>query len=182
MEPDQPNQLRALIERLARLSESEDWNDDLNPAQMAALRYLAAANRFSRAPSHVAAFSGSTRGTVSQTLRALDRKGLLTEARSEHDRRSISYSVTEAGRRLVGTRRTLDMAAGALPPERITMLETGLADLLRALLAARGGKPFGLCHQCRYHERRGAAGYCRLLNIDLEPAERDQICHEQEPA
>lgn len=182
MKTDRPNQLRALIERVARLSESEDWNDDLNPAQMAALRYLAAANRFSRAPSHVAAFSGSTRGTVSQTLRALERKGLVTEARSENDRRSISYSVTEAGRQLVGSARILDTAVATLPPEHIRMLEMGLADLLRTMLAARGGKPFGLCHQCRHHEHRGPAGYCRLLDVDLEPAERDQICHEQEPA
>lgn len=176
------HQIRALIERLARLSESEDWAGDLNPAQMAALSYLSNANRFSRAPSHVAAFSGSTRGTVSQTLRALERKGLVTEARSQNDRRSISYSVTAEGRDLARSGKALDTAIASLPPGRAQALEQGLGDVLRTLLAVQGGRSFGLCRQCRHHERRGSAGYCHLLKVDLEPAETEQICHEHEPA
>ena len=176
------HQIRALIERLARLSESEDWAGDLNPAQMAALSYLSNANRFSRAPSHVATFSGSTRGTVSQTLRALERKGLVTEARSQNDRRSISYSVTAEGRDLARSGKALDTAIASLPPDRAQALERGLGDVLRALLAVQGGRSFGLCRQCRHHEPRGSDGYCRLLKVDLEPAETEQICHEHEPA
>lgn len=176
------NQIRALIERLARLSESEDWAGELNPAQMAALSYLSNANRFSRAPSHVAAFSGSTRGTVSQTLRALERKGLVTEARSQNDRRSISYSVTAEGRDLAMSGKALDKAIVSLSPDRVQALEQGLGDVLRTLLAVQGGRSFGLCRLCRHHERRGSAGYCHLLKVDLEQAETDQICHEQEPA
>lgn len=176
------NQIRALIERLARLSEAEDWAGDLNPAQMSALSYLANANRFSRAPSHVASFSGATRGTVSQTLRALERKGLVTESRSPNDRRSISYSVTVEGRDLALGAKALDNAIGSLPPARAQALAQGLGDILRNLLAARGGKTFGICRQCRHHERRGSAGYCHLLQLDLEPAETEQICHEHEPA
>lgn len=176
------NQIRALIERIARLSESEDWAGELNPAQMSALSYLAIANRFSRAPSHVASFSGSTRGTVSQTLRALERKGLVTENRSQNDRRSISYSVTVEGRDLAQSGKALDNAIASLPPGKARALEQGLGDILRTLLAARGGKAFGMCRQCRHHERRGSAGYCHLLKVDLERAETEQICHEQEPA
>lgn len=176
------NQIRALIERLARLSESEDWAGELNPAQMAALSYLSNANRFSRAPSHVAAFSGSTRGTVSQTLRALERKGLVTEARSQNDRRSISYSVTAEGRDLARSGKALDTAIASLPSGSAQALEQGLGDVLRALLAVQGGRSFGLCRQCRHHEPRGSDGYCHLLKVDLEPVETEQICHEQEPA
>ncbi|WP_412051314.1 MarR family winged helix-turn-helix transcriptional regulator [Hoeflea sp. Naph1] len=182
MTPAQPNQVRILIERLSRLSDSEDWNSDLNPAQMQALRYLASANRFSRAPSHVAAFSGATRGTVSQTLRALERKGLVTEARSQTDRRSISYAVTAAGRALAHSARIIDQALAELAPEQVEVLEQGLAAVLRSVIAARGGKTFGLCHQCCHHQRRGDAAYCRVLEVDLEPAEKNQICHEHEPA
>ena len=177
-----PNQIRALIERLARLSEAEDWAGELNPAQMAALSYLANANRFSRAPSHVASFSGSTRGTVSQTLRALERKGLVTETRSQNDRRSISYSITAEGRDLALSGKALDKAIASLPPDRAQALEQGLGDVLRTLLAEQGGRSFGLCRRCRHHEPRGTAGFCHLLKVDLEPAETEQICHEHEPA
>jgi DNA-binding MarR family transcriptional regulator len=85
-------QIRALINRLARLDAAETWEVDLNPAQLAALDYLVRANRFSRAPSQVAEYLGTTRGTMSQTLKSLVRKGYLTERGSESDRRSISYT------------------------------------------------------------------------------------------
>mgnify|MGYP003676257545 CR=1 FL=1 len=179
---NQPNQIRALIERLSRLSEAEDWAGDLNPAQMAALRYLNSANRFSRAPSHLAAFSGSTRGTASQTLRALERKDLVTEARSESDRRSISYAVTEDGLQLTQSEKAMNQAIDGLTQDQKQTLQGSLSDVLRTLLTARGGKPFGLCRQCRHHEIRGDGGYCQLLAVNLDPAEKDQICHEQEPA
>lgn len=177
-----PQRIRALIERLAKLSEAEDWAEDLNPAQMTALTYLVRANRFSRAPSHVAAYSGSTRGTVSQTLRALERKGLVTESRSQSDRRSISFEVTDSGQSLASAQKTLDQVLADLPSESAAALELGLDAVLRGLIQARGGKVFGICRTCRHHLEQGAGGYCRLLAVNLQPAEIGQICHEHETA
>lgn len=174
--------IRALIERLSRLAEGEDWSNDLNPAQMSALRYLSRANRFSRAPSHVAAFSGSTRGTVSQTLRALERKGLVTETRSERDRRSIVYETTDAGRALATDGKGFDAALDSLFAAEAGDLEQLLDKVLRQLLLDRGGRSFGICRQCRFHEVRPMGGYCRLLSVDLDQHETRQICHEYEDA
>ena len=182
MTPSTPQRSRALIERLARLSEGEDWAGDLNPAQMTALNYLARANRFSRAPSHVASYCGSTRGTVSQTLRALERKGLVVQSRSMTDRRSIAFEVTEAGLALVSSQKTIDQALADLPPGMASALEQGLDTVLRRMIEARGGKAFGICNTCRHHRAVEAGGHCRLLSINLEPAEIGQICHEHEPA
>jgi DNA-binding MarR family transcriptional regulator len=84
-----------LIDRLGRLNAAEEWNGPLNPSQFAALSYLARANRFSRAPSHVADYLATTRGTASQTLKALARKELIAESRLEEDKRSIRYDVTD---------------------------------------------------------------------------------------
>jgi len=77
MEPASRHHIRELIERLARVSAADEWADDLNPTQKAALAYLARANQYSRSPSQVAEFLAATRGTVSQTLKALARKGLI---------------------------------------------------------------------------------------------------------
>jgi DNA-binding MarR family transcriptional regulator len=161
--------LRLLIDRLVRLAAAEAWEGALNPSQAAALRYLAAANRFSRAPSQVAEYLAATRGTVSQTLIALERKGLIAAAPGA-DRRRISYVVTEAGQ----------AALGPDGPQDREMAQA-VAALVRQMLAARGGRPFGLCHECRHHEARGAGGWCRLLKVELAPHEAGQICHEQDP-
>lgn len=174
--------LRDLLHRVARLLASEGWGDDLNPTQRAALAYLVRANRFSRAPSHVADYLAATRGTVSQTLKALRRKGLVEEARSETDRRSVVLEPTEAGRACVGTADALDAALAGLPEAQAAALETGLGDLVSDLLKRRGGRSFGICRTCRHHEGRPDGGHCRLLRVDLAPFETGQLCHEHAEA
>ncbi len=168
----------ALIDRLARLHAAEAWAHDLNPSQTAALAYLAQANRFSRAPSHLADYLGSTRGTVSQTLKALTRKGLVAEHRSATDRRTLRYDLTPAGQAATAKPRELEDILQSLPDARADLLNNALADLLRTLLSARGERSFGLCHTCTHHENRGEGGYCRLLKVALQPPETQQICHE----
>jgi DNA-binding MarR family transcriptional regulator len=173
--------LRPLIDRLARLSLSEDWAGDLNPSQRAALRYLARANRFSRAPSHLADYLGATRGTVSQTLAALERKSLVTEVRSASDRRRISLDLTAQGRAALGGTQAIDHVLDRLEEREAAALEAGLEAVLTGLLQQRGSRPFGLCRGCRYHQATGDGLACGLLKVPLTPEEAGQICHEQVP-
>lgn len=63
-----------LIDRLDRLARNGEVSGDLNPAQWEALRFVSRANRFSRTPAALAEYLGSTRGTVSQTLIALEKR------------------------------------------------------------------------------------------------------------
>ncbi len=151
-------QIRGLITRLARIDAGEGWADDLNPAQRAALDYLGQANRFSRSPSHVAEYLGTTRGTMSQTLKVLVRKGYVTELRSEADKRTISYALTQAGRNaILGSGLLARVAGGSAgkPPRRAATgparhaarspgreRQPGLRDLpgLPPFHGARGGR------------------------------------------
>lgn len=176
---DMTDQLRALINRLARLDATGTWADDLNPAQIAALEYLARANRFSRAPSHVADYLGTTRGTTSQTLKALERKAYLTERRSEVDKRSISYDLTDTGRARAMRNGSLRETIEALPDQEKQYLVNGLSEILTARLAAGQRRAFGICRTCRYHRATGDGAFCALLSIRLAPAETTQICYEQ---
>ncbi len=168
----------SLIDRLARLNAAEAWSSDLNPSQAAALGYLASANRFSRAPSNVADYLGSTRGTVSQTLKALARKGLAEEVASDEDRRKIRYDVTQSGLTILSGMRVLDRALAALPATDGARLDQALSGLLHACLKQNGQRSFGLCRTCVHHQTTRDAGFCRLLNVALSPEERKMICHE----
>jgi DNA-binding MarR family transcriptional regulator len=179
MTNDQKNRLSDLFDRIARLRAAESWQDDLNPSQRAALEFLGRANRFSRSPSQVADYLASTRGTVSQTLKSLLRKGLVEEVRSETDKRSISYEVTPRGLALLSANRKASTMADLADGEA-KVLTNLLERFLHAMLAQRGGRSFGICSTCKYHSHRKGGGYCRLLEIDLLPAETGQICHEHE--
>jgi DNA-binding MarR family transcriptional regulator len=174
-----PHQIRALITRLARLDATETWDSDLHPAQIAALDYLARANRFSRAPSQVAEFLGTTRGTTSQTLKSLVRKGFLTETPSQADKRSVIHDVTPAGLELVASNRALEGAVTTLPPAQQEVLAESLSAVLAAQLAAKGERAFGICKSCVHHRASASGAKCALLMLHLTPQETTQICFEQ---
>ncbi|AHD11577.1 MarR family transcriptional regulator [Phaeobacter gallaeciensis] len=172
------SRIRSLINRLARIDAAGGWSGSLNPAQYAALDYLGRANRYSRAPSHVAEFLGTTRGTMSQTLKALARKGFVQEQPKTGDQRSISYGLTAEGLALAEAPSVIGAALSELEDQVAEALESALAATLRTALDARGGRAFGLCKTCQFHDTGPAHGYCTLLNLPLQPGDRDLICVE----
>lgn len=174
-----PTHLRALIDRLARLVQSEDMDGDLNPAQMTALSYLSRANRFSRSPACVADYLQSTGGAVAQILVALERKGFIEGQSSANDRRSLTYRLTPLGQARIEDRRGFDAAIETLPNPQAVALEGALDLLLKGLVQQRGGKSFGVCRTCRHHTPREAgSGWCNMLRLPLTAQESGELCQE----
>ncbi len=166
-----------LLDRLARLHAARRRAVALTDAQCVALEYLARANRFSRSPSVIADYLATTRGTASQTLKALAEKGLIVEVAAEGDRRQRRYALTQQGRDLVE-----GWFATASEADTVEALQAA-RTLLRGLVAATGGKTFGLCRDCRHH-RVGPGGgrSCGLLKLALALEEAGQLCHEFQEA
>ncbi len=172
--------IRALMNRLARLDSASSWAGDLNPVQRSALEYLRDANRFSRSPSHVAEFLGTTRGTMSQTLKALLRKGYVEEVRSDSDKRSISYALTKAGTVMLEDDGVVAVALTKLTDTEVCALENGLGQTLRQALSLNDAKSFGQCKTCRFHQTEGTSAYCKLLSLPLAQADTMKICVEHQ--
>lgn len=182
-----PGDPSALLERLARLVQNDAHAEGLKPTQWEALRFLARANRFSRSPGALTAYLGTTKGTVSQTLRALERKALIEKRPVEGDRRGVRLELTPAGEALL-QRDPLSELRTSLADLTIAerdVLGSSLEDLLRDMLARRGHRPFGQCRTCRYfnptHEG-GAPYFCGLLEEPLSGPDSEKICAEQTPA
>src|SRR6266540_3826854 len=85
------------LERLSRLMRASEFGDGLNPAQWEALRYLARANRFSNSPGALTRYLAATKGTISQTVIALERKGYIAKANRPGEKRSIILTLTARG-------------------------------------------------------------------------------------
>ncbi|MCM0020157.1 MAG: MarR family transcriptional regulator [Tagaea sp.] len=170
-----------LIGRLDRLARAGERSGDLNPAQWDALRYLARANRFSRTPAALAEFLGSTRGTVSQTIIALEAKGFVHKRASARDGRSVDLELTGAGRAALGGDSLAGLAEDLAAGTDASKLADALAAGLRAALARRGGKAFGVCRTCRHIRTDGKAApfRCGLLDEPLSAADSELICVEQ---
>lgn len=174
--------IRNLIERIVRINAAEEWSDEVSPTQLAALSYLVQANRFSRSPSQVAEFMATTRGTVSQTLKVLARKGLIEKKQSDTDRRWASYQVTNAGLEALKRLTVIDEVLEGLDSETTNALAIGLETLVRDALKARGRRRFGVCKTCRYYKHKKSGGFCTLLHEELTTKDASQICHEYQDA
>lgn len=175
-----------LLERIGRLIRTDEQVGGLYPAQWSALRYLARANRFSCTPMALTNYLGSTRGTISQTLIALERKDLIKRTRSVRDKRSVNIELTIAGRTLLERDpihdlvSNIELASFAGPGDPNKILE----PILLQLIAANGGQPFGQCKTCRHFkvqtEKPATEPYfCDLLSVGLSLVDSEKICAEQ---
>lgn len=155
----------------------------LSLAQLDALAYLSACNRYSDTPAAVAEFLDTTRGTASQSLLALERKGLVVRTGDPRDRRVSHLAPTDAGRRIAA--RAADDLIGrrvAALGERAGDLAALLEEVLAGAQRERGGRTFGPCGTCVH--LRGDAGdhRCGVTGEPLTDAETGLRCAEHAPA
>ena len=173
-----------MIVHLARTGAGGAGVAGLTPGQWAVLRYFARANRFSRTPSAFAAFHAATRGTSSQAIKGLVKRGYLEQIPSSADGRSVRLDLTEKARAVLpqDPLRALVRAADALPHG----VRGQFADVLQRLqrsAAGETGKPvFGTCGGCAHFEgdgccRDGGTAYeCGFMGEPLVEEELDELC------
>lgn len=172
-----------LLERLATLI-NQCVRDDaarhgLLPIHLQALAYLSVCNHYSDMPIALAEYFGTTRGTVSQTIAVLERKGLIRrQADPKHGKR-IHLKLTRAGKSILASswskrlEKALAVASGVAPE-----LESSLQALLVTLQRQNDNQAFGLCHQCAHFRRRARGAQCGLTGEPLAAAQTEKICRE----
>lgn len=173
-----------LVRQLGRVTHALQFSGGLNPAQWEALRFLARANRYSCTPSALAAYLGTTKGTVSQTLIALESKGCVSRTRSGADRRSVRLALTERGRDLLrkDPLTLLQTAGNALPAAEGEAMRNGLDRFVGILTRTLSRCEFGICEDCRHLHLAGTEDgidipfRCGLTNDPLSEPELEMIC------
>ncbi|MGE0237320.1 MAG: MarR family winged helix-turn-helix transcriptional regulator [Parvibaculaceae bacterium] len=178
------------LERLSRLMRAAEFGNGLNPAQWEALRFLARANRFSNSPGALTRYLGATKGTISQTVKALERKRLIEKSERPGEKRSVVLRLTHAGQEIMtkdpwtALARTCDALGG----KTRRRMDRGLADLLAQEITRRLDPSFGSCTTCRFWRADGRSDdargphLCMLFDEPLAATEAMQICIAHEPA
>lgn len=173
-----------LLERLAALIHQSVRDDaarhGLLPIQLQVLAYLAQANRYSDIPIAVAEYFGVTRGTVSQTLGVLERRGLLVKQPDRKHGRRVHLHLTEAGQALLedSWASRLTRALKETPEVEEETLEEGLRNVLVALQHQNNHQAFNICRHC-VHFLEEAEGYrCGLTKEPLAAEQTLKICRE----
>jgi len=166
------------IERLARLMRSAGHSLGLVPAQWDVLRYFARANRFSDSPIAAAHYLGTTKGTISQTILGLVRKGLLKSQSRGSDARSVAVGLTDKGKDLATRDPLAALGQDLVELKEKTAKHFGRAveELLKSETQRQAKPNFGACVDCRFflngREKACASFGERLLQTDL-----DRLCY-----
>lgn len=174
------DRMTSLVDRLGRAVHCLQFADGLNPAQWAALRYLGRANRYSRTPTAISDYLGTTRGTMSQTIKALEAKGLIGRETNGRDRRAVLLRLTGAGEAALENDplHCVASVAGVLGDE-MDEASRFLDRVVDCLQAKSGGLNYGVCTDCTHFCRNSFAEdvhRCGLTGDPLSVADSTKIC------
>ncbi len=176
-----------LLERLGNLIRADLralCNEyDMRPVQLEALDFLTQCNRYSDTPQAVAEFLGLTKGTVSQTLKVLEQKGLLRKQGDARDKRLVHLKPTVKGLQLVNRAvpaKSLVRGFEELSkPESQAVVEQ-LRCILHSVQRANGLKTFAPCHSCRFNQQRERDFFCQLTQEPLTEKDVTLFCREHQ--
>tara|TARA_B110000093_G_scaffold137581_1_gene147502 strand:- start:441 stop:1004 length:564 start_codon:yes stop_codon:yes gene_type:complete len=177
------------LDRLSSLLRNENRSrlllHGLQPVQFDALQYLMACNHYSDTPMAVTEFLGQTKGTVSQTLKVLEKKGFVTKTIDQQDKRVVHLSVTSQGSKLIKQIQAsalLQKGATLMSDEKLEALNSSLELLLNKVQLANQLKTFGECHSCLHHTKLTSGGLlCGLTQERLLTTDAKLICREHHP-
>ncbi|MCA9472694.1 MAG: MarR family winged helix-turn-helix transcriptional regulator [Nitrospirales bacterium] len=180
-------EVSAILERLCNLLRMEmrafGLKHGLQPVQLEALTYLAHCNRYSDTPQAVGEYLGLTKGTVSQSLKVLEKRQLLHKHQDREDKRVVHLSPTAWGRTLVEQSlqaKGLTSALGVTSEAGRFDLQEMLLATLRNLQRQNNRKSFAACHTCRFNELQNDRYVCGLTKEPLSRKDIQLLCREHQ--
>jgi len=181
--------IQSLLERLSSLLRSESRNvlvqHGLQPVQFEALHYLSICNHYSNTPMAVTEYLVQTKGTVSQTLKVLEKKGLIKKVPDKKDKRVTHLLLTPEGSRLVDAllpAGMLKQTCGQFSDAELSTINLALIDLLKKHQQVNHFKSFGQCASCIHHLKlEKQQFFCNLTQEPLSKDDIEKICREHQP-
>jgi MarR family transcriptional regulator, negative regulator of the multidrug operon emrRAB len=174
-----------LIERMAALIRSEERKRcaefGLQLVHLQALDYLARCNKYSDTPAALTNFLGMTRGTVSQTLLLLEKKGFVKKTSDSKDRRVVHLSLLPEGKAILLKVKPSEMfaqAASIITDSETQHYDETLVTLLTALQKSNNSYSFGLCKTCKFFTTLPNSLMCGLTKEPLSETDSEKICQE----
>lgn len=177
-----------LFERISLLLEAEERKGctarGLKLVHARILDYLAQCSSHSDTPLAVAEYLGLTKGTVSQSISVLERKGYIHKSPDKVDGRVVHLSLSTMGRMLLAELKPLDIFAHAehiLASKQVTTVGEALNSVLLAVQQASQAKSFGVCGSCAHFIEQKANNHCTLAQIPVSSDDSERICRHHVP-
>lgn len=170
--------------RVLLWQESREYS--LSPIQVQVLIFLLHHSEEKRKVSYLAAEFNMTKATISDTVKALDQKGLIEKIYETGDARSYSIHLTERGREMAERTslftRELRTPIDKLHDDDKENLLLSLLNIIRHLNRAGVITVPRMCMTCAYYHssENGQKHFCKLLNQHLQVTDLRIDCPEHE--
>ena len=122
-----------------------------------------------------------TRGTVSQTLLLLEKKGFIKKTTDTTDRRVVHLSLEPEGKVTLEKAKPCELfvkASGLLNDNELSRYDDALVTILTALQKSNKSHTFGLCKTCQYFTSLSEGFLCGLTKEPLSEQDSEKICQE----
>ncbi len=181
------SQTLELIERIGNLLRAEQRKIgsayDLQPVHIQVLDYLNRCNKYSNTPAAIVKYFGITKGTVSQSIKILEKKSLVEKMPDAVDKRSVHIFITAGGKKLLKNlliHRSSYELANKADSKTNNLIENELKNILANLQKHNSYNTFGVCNTCRHLITEQNGFRCGLTTEMLSSADTTKICHEHE--
>lgn len=155
----------------------------LQPVQLDALQYLSMANKHSDNAISVSEYLEHTKGTISQSLKVLERKALIHKIANTDDKRVLHIKVTTIGKHILNQlteNSKLQTALADLSQTNAKALTKGLDVIYHQIHDNETSKSFGQCFTCQHFQKSGKVLYCQHFNEDITEEDSLLICREHQ--
>ena len=175
-----------LLERLGLLLRTErrrrSSSHGLSEVHLALLDYLARCNRFSNTPGAASEYLGITKGTISQSIKLLESRGLVRKHTDREDKRITRLTLTRAGAALARPRAVDAWHAvlEELPKDELAVATRTLRALLAGLQEKNDYRTFQQCGSCRHLVSDESEYRCGLTRQPLKASDLERICMDHE--
>ncbi len=174
-----------MIERINILVRSEERKRyailGLQPIHVQVLEYLNNCNSYSNTAGAITEYFGLTKGTVSQTLQVLERKGYLNKHADAEDTRIIHLILSPEGDFLLQQLQLINPLIEiekTIGDDNFNTLEDALFNALNVLQKTTNAKSFGSCNSCVNFDVEDEHYLCRATRLPVYQIETHKICRE----
>ncbi|RKE85653.1 MarR family transcriptional regulator [Rhizobium sp. AG855] len=181
------------LARMAMVNRVDDWNRakalGLNPTQLAIL-VLLEGRHSGMSVKDISAHLGVSQPTATDSVLALERKGLVLKQVSETDKRGLAITITREGLSLLSGEHSgtlADRAVASLTDDEQQDLLLALIKMIRSLQAENAIPVQRMCVSCRFFAPFAHAGsaqphHCHLVDAAFGQRDLRVDCREHEPA
>lgn len=175
------NDIEIWLERLSSLYKSQMRQaasmEGVQMVHLEILQFLSISNKYSNTAQALTEYLGQTKGSISQSLKLLEKSNYIERSPSARDKRIVHIYLTALGKE------SLERMVKYYMPK----LDGGTqeVDAIRSLLQKwqfqTGRKGFGQCQSCRFNKVLEDETFeCALTNEVLSATDLKKICKEHE--